>query len=150
MSDPERTAAVAQQRQRLTLMLEAFERAEPDSARLWEMTREVLAKAHSLTALKRLAQEFRGMAGALSPSAQHALDRVLLERFGPEPGVAGDGAVVARVRKRGRIRTVREYRVVAAYADGLVRDPSDAASEAEYLQLGALLDAFMAGGHADQ
>ncbi len=143
--DPARAAAAADLRQRLEVMLEAFERAEPKSQDLWAGVRGVLAKAQSLTALKAVAREFRGMTGALPPDAKRALDRTLRERFGPDPEAARDAAVVTTVRARGRIRSEREYRAVQAFADGMSRDPDDASSEEAYLELGALLDAFMAG-----
>jgi hypothetical protein len=53
-------------------------------------------------------------------------------------------ATIAAVRERGRIRSEAEYRRVQAYADTLV-EPEE---QAEYLELGALLDEFMSRGAA--
>ena len=143
--NPGSAAAAAELRQRLEMMLDAFERAEPASTESSAMWRVLLDKSTSLTALKALARELRGRSGALRPAARRDLDHALRARFGPDPESARDALVVAAVCQRGRIRSDREYRVVAAYADSLARDATDAAVEAEYVQLGALLDAFMAG-----
>jgi hypothetical protein len=81
------------------------------------------------------------MQAGLSAAGRAELDRTLRKRFGPDTQHGKDAAVVARVRRRGRILSEREYRIVQAHADAVFTDRS---SEAEYLALGALLDAFMA------
>jgi hypothetical protein len=113
------------------------------------MLRAIVEKARSVTALKAIAREFRGMTEALPVDARRALERALVNRFDADPEAARDAAVAAKVLARGRILSEREYRAVETHGACLPRDPSDAAAEAEYLRLGALLDAFMAGarGH---
>lgn len=51
-------------------------------------------------------------------------------------------SIVEKVRRVGRIKSEREYRIVPAYQDSMAADPGN---EDEYSTLGALLDEFIAG-----
>ena len=103
--------------------------------------RHVLEGTSSIRDLRALLRDFRGMRAGLSAGGRRALDQVLEQRFGPDTDEARAAAVVEGVRKRGRIRSEREYRIVQAYADSIGADP---AAQAEFVALGALLDAYSA------
>ena len=129
----------AEFRERATMMLDAFERAEP--APSWAELRRIVSGARGVRQLRAVVRELRGFLAALSPADRRELDGALRARFGPDAEHARDLEVVAQVRKRGRIRSEAEYRVVQGYADAIA---ADAGAEAEFLALGALLDAYMA------
>jgi hypothetical protein len=73
----------------------------------------------------------------MQTSERQQLEHDLEQRFGPDAAALRDRQVVAAVKKRGRISSEREYRIVQAYLD---THPSD---DSGGLALGALLDAFM-------
>jgi len=120
-------------------MVDAFERDQPRS-RVGQL-RQVIEGARSLSAMRTILRELRAAASTLSPAGRQQLDHELSARFGPGLTAAEEReqAIVATVRRRGSIRSEREYRVVQAYADGLSADPD---ANAEFLALGALLDEY--------
>lgn len=134
-----RAEEVAELRARALLAIATIDREEPSE--IWAQVRAIVEHATRLTDLRTLYREIRGFVGAISPSARQQLERELQERFGPDVGQIRDTKVVARVRKAGRIRSEREYRIVQAYLDSMPVESRDAA---ETLALGALLDGFMA------
>jgi len=140
---PEQRAELATLHDRCTFMLDAFARAEPDAGGFAGIRETVdrSAASRSLSEMRAVLRELRGMQAGLPLQAQRDLERDLAARFGPDSVAERDAAVVARVRGRGRIRSEREYRAVHAHADAIAGDPD---AEAELLALGALLDAYMA------
>jgi hypothetical protein len=140
VADPKPTPAdESELRERAALILEAFERAEPDLdvAQL----RTIVSRARGATALRGVLRELRGMQAGLPASARAGLRRAMAERFGPDPDWERDRQVVEKVRERGRVTSEREYRVVQGYADAIAGDVD---AQDEILALGALLDAYMA------
>ena len=133
--------ALDELRGRALLMLDAFERDQPGSG--VGQLRQVVAGARSLSAMRTILRELRAAASTLSPAGRQQLDYDLRARFGP--GLTAEEereqAIVATVRRRGSIRSEREYRVVQAYADRVSADPNAAA---EFSALGALLDEYSA------
>jgi|SRR5579884_2421074 len=127
-------------RLRAFLTLAALERDDPRFNA--QPLRELVEHTTSVTALRTIAREVRGMVAAMSRGGRADLRRQLEERFGTDAGFERDRRVVDNVRARGRIRTEHEYRVVQAYVDAITADP---AAEPESLVLGALLDAYMVG-----
>jgi hypothetical protein len=140
---PAQQAELAALHGRCTLMLDAFARAEPDAGILAGLRAAVdrAAASRSLSGMRAVLRELRGMEAGLPTGARRELARDLAARFGPDPAAERDAAVVARARARGRIRSEREYRAVCAYADAIAGDP---AAQDEFLALGALLDGYMA------
>jgi len=141
---PEQQAELAALHGRCMLMLDAFARAEPDAGGFAALRATVdrVTASRSLSRMRALLRELRGMQAALPPDSQRELARDLATRFGPD-GVAGrDAALVRRVRARGHVSSEREYRVVGAYADAIAGDTH---SQDEFLALGVLLDEYMAG-----
>ena len=134
-----RAAEKERLRERLLVMLAAFEGGEP--APLWGQFRELVARTTRLSDLKTILRELRGAIGAMTPAARLELERELAHRFGPDPEMERDAAIVAKVRARGRIQSEREYRAVQTYQDLIGADPE---RQAEFLVLGALLDEFSA------
>jgi hypothetical protein len=124
-------------RERATMMLAAFVRAEPTAT--WSQMNEIVARAKGVNALRAIVRELRGAAAGLSRAARAELERALRDRFGADKSWERDRQLVARVRARGQIRSEREYRVVQSYADAIAAD-----DQAEFLALGALLDDYMA------
>ena len=126
-------------RARATLMLTAFEHAEPGP---WVTEfHDILERTRGITRLRALLREFRSMAAGLPAAGRTELACALEAQFGPDPEFECDRRVVAQVRTRGRIRSEREYRAVQGYADAIAADQD---AQEEYLALGALLDAYMA------
>lgn len=117
----EQEAELAALHGRCMRMLDAFARAEPDSGVFADIraTIDRVAASRSLSGMRAMLRELRGMQAPLPVGAQ----RDLAARFGPDEAAERDAAVVARVRARGRIRSEREYRVVCAYADAIAGDP---------------------------
>jgi hypothetical protein len=125
------------------LMLDAFARAEPDPGSFASIRATVdrLAASRSLSGMRAMLRELRGMQAALPLGAQRDLARDLAVRFGLDEVAERDAALVGRVLAQGRIRSEREYRVVCAYADTIAGNPD---AQDEFLTLGALLDGYMA------
>jgi hypothetical protein len=142
--DPQSGAAEkAQLLMRCRLTLDAIERAEPSP--LWAQFRATVeASASRLGELRGIARELLPMVAALPAETRADLAHQL--SYGVELAQERNeqADAVAKIRARGRIRTEAEYTRVQAYADALIR-PRE---EAEFLALGALLDAFMAGADA--
>ena len=141
-STPEaKREALGELRVRAGLMLDAFERDQPGS-RIGQL-RQVVDGARSLSAMRAILRELRAAAITLSPAGRQQLEHDLSSRFGPGQTAdkEGEQAIVVTVRRRGAIRSEREYRAVQAYADALSTDPN---AEAEFLALGALLDEYSA------
>jgi len=122
-------------------MLAAFEREEPSDT--WARFRDLLQQSTRLSDLRVIARELRAATGAMSPAGRQSLLHELQQRFGSDSEYEADVAVVKRVRRRGRINSEQEYRSVQSYADSIAGDTE---REAEFLELGAFLDTFMAGG----
>jgi hypothetical protein len=104
-----------------------------------------LAESNSgrVTVLRSLVAELKGIAAHLPANARRELARELAShRIDTAAEQERDAAAVAAVRERGRIRSEAEYRRIHAYADTLVASEN----QAEYLELGALLDEFMSRG----
>jgi hypothetical protein len=101
----------------------------------------IVEAADRLSELRAISRELRAMSAAMSPSGRATLRRQLHEQFGSDLEAERDRKVVDRVRRRGRIRSEREYRVVESFADSL---DTNLGAESEFLALGALLDAYMA------
>ena len=136
-----KSEALAELRARAFLMLDAFERDQPGSG--VGQLRQVIESASSLGAMQTILRELRAGASTLSAAGRQHLDHELSARFGPRliAEQEREQAVVATVRRRGSIRSEREYRIVQAYADAMSGDPG---AEAGFLALGALLDEFSA------
>ena len=128
-------------RARGMVMLTAFEREEPSES--WRNLRDRLSESTRLRDLRVILQELRAMTGAMSAPGRRALFDELHQRFGSDPQYEADVTIVARVRRRGRITSEREYRSVQSYADSISGNPE---CGEEFLILGGLLDSFMAGG----
>jgi hypothetical protein len=139
---PEQQAELSALHARCTLMLDAFARAEPDASGIAGLRATVdrVAASRSLSGMRAVLRELRGMQAGLPLGTQRELARDLAAHFGPDVVAERDAALVARVRARGRIRSEREYRVVCAYADAVAGDPD---AQDELLALGALLDGYM-------
>ena len=120
-------------------MLDAFQKEQPNPT--WSTLRELVEHTNRLSDLRSILRDFRGAAAGLSSAGRAKLQQGLLERFGPDANWERDRDLVTRVRARGRINSEREYRAVQGYADAIAGDP---ATEAEFLALGALLDAYAA------
>ena len=133
--------ALAELRGRAVLMLDAFERDQPGSG--VGQLREVVESARSLSAMRAILRELQAAASTLSSAGRQQLDQELSSRFGPGRTAEEEReqAIVATVRRRGSIRSEREYPVVQAYADRLSTDSN---AEAEFVALGALLDEYSA------
>jgi hypothetical protein len=140
---PEQQAELVALQGRCTLMLDAFARAEPDAGGFaaFRATVDRVAASRSLSRMRAMLRELRGMQAALPPDTHRELARDLAARFGPDEAAERDADLVARVRARGRIRSEREYRVVCAYADAIVGDTH---TQDEFRALGALLNGYMA------
>ena len=133
--------SLAELRARAFLMLDVFERDQPGSG--VGQLRQLIERATSLGAMRTILRELRAAATALSAAGRQQLDQELSARFGPAltADQEREQAVVAAVRRRGSIRSEREYRIIQAYADAMSGDPG---AEPEFLALGALLDEFSA------
>jgi len=142
---PEQETELAGLRERCVALLQALERAGCATSTIAAQMQELIeriAEKRSLRAMRDMLRELRAWQGAMPPEIRVQVDAELRARFGPDADAQRDEVVVEKVRARGRIRTEREYRIVSAYADSLSGDPKN---EEEYLRLGRLLDAFMAG-----
>jgi hypothetical protein len=103
-------------------MVASFEREVP--GRVWSGVRQVVEKSNSLSGLRTVLRELRSLLGALSQASRDRIEQELLDRCGPDEDAANDASIVQRVRKQGRIRSEREYRVVQSYADSINGDQS--------------------------
>jgi hypothetical protein len=126
-------------RQRALAILGAFEDAEPGV--VTPGLRAKVEGARTLSELRTLNRELRGVMGALPENTLRQLRRDLTDRFGEDESESRDRETVQKVRTRGRIRSEREYRVVQAYADSIA---SDAEARRDLSVLEALLADFMA------
>jgi hypothetical protein len=120
-------------------MLDAFHAEQPSP--ISTQLRSLVENAKRLSDLRSIVRDLRGGMAGLSLRGRASLERALRERFGPDANWERDRELVAKIRQRGRIQSEREYRVVQGHADAIAGDP---AKEAEFLELGALLDAYMA------
>jgi hypothetical protein len=138
------SSEIALLRERSLYTLEVIDRADPGAR--WSMFREAVEDAvtrASLRDLRALTREISGLVAALAPDAQAELRAGLGARFGVEADAdrQAQAVAVARIRRRGHLRSEREYRVVQRYAD---RIAGERGAQDELLVLGGLLDAFNA------